>query len=155
MASQRILNNIVTAALLVLLAIACAHWYWIFAAPAGRAPVEPMRADTARPSDAIRRANLFGEPAGAPAATPVRSDLVLRGISASRSGGLAVIALDRGRTVTVRAGDEIASGIRLERVLNDHVIVIQNGVPQRVELPQRRAVDAPPVGGPPGSGARK
>jgi hypothetical protein len=59
---------------------------------------------------------------------------------------MAVIALDPRRTVTVRAGDEIAPGLVLERVLPTHVIIRRDGTSQRLELPQGKPVDAPPVG---------
>jgi general secretion pathway protein C len=137
----RLLNG----ALLVLAAIVCAHWFWIFAAPVVTAPIETPLAEAARPAAMIQRAHLFGATANAPQVAPVRTDLVLRGIYANRDGGMAVIALDRGRMVTVRAGEEIAPGIKLERVLRDHVLVNQGGITQRIELPQRKPLDAPPV----------
>lgn len=146
MRSERALSLLATAALLALLAVLCAHWFWIFAAPVNSVPVEPLRADTGRSIETLRNARLFGEAVAAPASSSqTRTDLVLRGISASRSGGMAVIALDRNRVVTVKAGEEIAPGIRLERVYGDHVIVVQNGTSQRIELPQRKPVDAAPV----------
>jgi type II secretory pathway component PulC len=144
---QRVLSRGLSAALLVLAAAVCAHWFWIFVAPPVSAPLEYSSTEVLRPLDSVRRANLFGASVTPSAAAPVRTDLVLRGISASRKGGMAVIATDRGRTVTVRAGDEIAPGITLERVERDHVIVVQNGVAQRLDLPQRKPVDAAPVAG--------
>lgn len=153
MRSERALSLVVTTALLALLAMLCAHWFWQFAAPVNSAPVEPLRADTGGSIEALRSARLFGEPAATPASSAqLRTDLVLRGISASRSGGMAVIALDRNRVVTVKAGEEIAPGIRLERVHGDHVVVVQNGTAQRIELPQRKPVDAAPVAA---AGARR
>lgn len=143
MISQHAASRAVAAALLVLLAVLCAHWFWIFAAPPVSGPPEPMSSDALRPLDSIRRAQLFG--ATPAAAAPVRTDLVLRGVSAARTGAMAVIALDKSRTVAVRAGDEVAPGIRLEHVAADHVIVVQNGVSQRIDLPQRKPLDAPPV----------
>ncbi len=143
------LIRLVNAALLALAAVVCAYWFWIFAAPAVIAPTETAFTEAVRPAEAIRRANLFGTPANAPQIVAVRTDLVLRGIVANRDGGMAVISLDRGRTVTARVGEEIAPGITLERVLRDHVLVNQGGVSQRIELPQRKPLDAPPVA-PPG-----
>lgn len=137
----RLLNSV----LLVLAAIMCAHWFWIFAAPVVTASIEAPLAEAARSAALIQRAHLFGATANAPQVAAVRTDLALRGIYASRDGGMAVIALDRGRMVTVRAGEEIAPGIKLERVLRDHVLVNQGGITQRIELPQRKPLDAPPV----------
>ena len=137
----RLLNG----ALLVLAAVVCAHWFWIFAAPVVTAPIENPVAEVGRPAALIQRAHLFGASANAQQVAPVRTDLVLRGIYASRDGGMAVIALGPGRMVTVRAGEEIAPGIKLERVLRDHVLVNQGGVTQRIELPQRQRLDASPV----------
>jgi general secretion pathway protein C len=146
MKTARAVERMIVTALLVLLAITCAHWFWIFVAPPASAPPQQLSAELLRPLDSIRRANLFGIAAQAVTTAPaVRTDLALRGVSASRTGGVAVIALDKTRTVTVRAGDEIAPGIRLERVAPDHVVVIQNGVSQRIELPQKKPVDTAPV----------
>jgi len=156
MRSERILSVGVSAALLIALAVLCAHWFWKFAAPPTRMPLEPMQSDAARPIEAIRGARLFGDAQVQAAAAPaVRTDLVLRGISASRSGGIAVIAVDRGRVVTAKAGEDIAPGIRLERVHRDHVIVTQNGMSQRIELPQRKPTDAAPVAATAGSQGTK
>jgi type II secretory pathway component PulC len=140
--SIRLLN----AVLIVLAAALCAYWFWRFAAPPVVAPIETPPAEAVRPAETIRRANLFGAAAGAN--TTARLDLGLRGIYATRNGGMAVIALDRGRTVTVRSGDEIAPGIKLERVQRDHVVVSQGGIEQRLEMTQRKPLDAPPVKGP-------
>jgi general secretion pathway protein C len=139
------LVRLLNAVLLVVAAGVCAYWFWIFAAPPVTAPLETPMAETARPADAIRRANLFGASTSSPVAAAARTDLILRGIYASRGGGMAVIALDRGQTVTVRAGEEIAPGIKLERVLRDHVIINQSGASQRLEFPQRKPLDAAPV----------
>ena len=142
------------AALLILAAVVCAHWFWMFAAPSVSAPPPSPVADTLRPAETLRRANLFGAASNSPQTPAARADLVLRGIYANRDGGMAVIALDRARTVTVRSGEELAPGITLERVLRDHVIVNQGGVSQRLELPQAKPLDAPPTA-PPAHAAKK
>lgn len=139
------LVRLLNAALLILAAAVGAHWFWIFAAPAVTAPMETPIAAAAHPAAVIQRAHLFGATANAPQAAPVRTDLVLRGIYANPDGGMAVIALDRGRMVTVRTGEEIAPGIKLERVLRDHVFVNQGGISQRIDLPQGQPLDVSPV----------
>lgn len=58
---------------------------------------------------------------------------------------MAVIAIDKGKTVAVTTGDEVLPGVKLDKVFPDHVIVSRGGVPQRLDLPQRKPTDAPPT----------
>lgn len=147
MTLPRWIPTICSAALLALLAWMGAHWFWTFAAPDSDAGSAGRETGSVRPLEAIQRSGLFGVSAASPASgsTASSADLVLRGISATRKGGMAVIAIDKGRTVAVSAGDEIVPGVRLERVLPDHVVVSRGGVAQRLDLPRRQATDAPPV----------
>ena len=145
-----------TAMLIALAATLTAHWFWIFAAPSFAEPPSSSIAESLRPVDAIRRANLFGAniQVSPPMAAGAPTDLVLRGILADRNGGMAIIAVDRHQTVAVRAGEDVAPGIRLQRVRPDHVVVEQHGVRRHLEIAPRKPLDAPPVATP-GHGPKK
>lgn len=131
--------------LLALLAWTCAHWFWVFAAPEPAVLAAQVEPGPRSPLESIARANLYGASAPQPVVLAVQSDLMLRGISSTRKGGMAVIAIDKGKTVAVGNGDEIVPGVRLEKVLPDHVVISRGGVPQRLDLPQRKPTDTPPV----------
>jgi len=132
--------------LLTVLAWTCAHWFWVFAAPEPAVLASQVEPGPRNPLDSIARADLFGAaPARQPVAHAAQSDLMLRGISSTRKGGMAVIAIDKGKTVAVGSGDEIVPGVRLEKVQPDHVVISRGGVPQRLDLPQRKPTDAQPV----------
>lgn len=144
---QRWLPMTFTLALLALIGWIAARWFWILMAPSPAPLAAPLAAEARNPVDAVINARPFGAVA-VTSSTPSPQqvgDLILRGISSTRRGGIAIIAVDKGRTVAVNAGDEIAPGIRLERVLPDHVIVNRAGVPQRLELPQRKSTHVAPV----------
>ena len=136
-----------TGALLALAAVLIAQWFWVFVAPKVTEPPESSHADPVRPLDAIRRANLFGagERASPPISAGAPTDLVLRGILADRNGGMAVIAIERNQTVAIRAGEDVAPGVRLQSVQPDHVVVEQHGVSRRIEIAQRKPLDTPPM----------
>lgn len=143
-------------AAIAILAAVCAQWFWVFFAPQEPALPHRPEASLERPLDAIARARPFGTgPAAQPAAPAPTTDLLLRGISSTRKGGMAVIAIDKGRTVAVSAGDEILPGVRLEKVQPDHVLVSRNGVQQRLELPRRKPVDAAPVAATPAAAGKR
>lgn len=127
-------------------AVVGAHWFWKFAAPSPSV-IGSAVAPAARPLESIVAAGIFGTAptVHATAATLGASELHLRGISSTRRGGMAVIAVDKGRTVTAAVGEEIVPGVKLDKVHPDHVIVTRAGIPQRLELPQRRSTDQPPI----------
>ena len=134
--------RLLNAALLLASALVCAHWFWIFAAPPIVAPRQQSAPQPVGVVDAIRRAGLFGSAAHTAIAGRERRELVLRGIYASREGGMAVIAVDSTQPPAIRIGEEVAPGIVLERVLADHVVVNESGVARRLDLPERKSFGA-------------
>jgi type II secretory pathway component PulC len=59
--------------------------------------------------------------------------------------GRVIIARQGSRPVTVAAGESIADGLTLHEVHPDHVIVLRNGVPERVDLERRVSRAATPA----------
>ena len=134
--------------LVAALAISLAHWTWVAVSPVVvAAPSSSAGTDAARPEQ-IASQNLFGA-ASAGAATSARSasaGITLLGVfSGRRAGeGRAILVRQGGRPATVAAGESIAEGIMLREVHPDYVIILRDGVPERVDL-ERRALRAAPT----------
>ena len=122
-------------AALVLLGLVLAYWSWIWLGPRP----EPRVETTAEPTGRMASANeLFGRvERGADA--PTGSAIKLLGVVAAAGGkpGYAVVRLDAKQVVAVRAGEEVAPGIRLEKVFPDHVILQRNAVRETLAWPER------------------
>lgn len=125
--------------LLLTLAALLAHWTWRFAAP-----VPPMQTGGARADiklDAqlasLRAAHLFGAAQGrtdaAERATSL--NLKLRGVFAALGGqpAMAVLGVD-GQDQAVATGDEVVPGVVLDAVAPDHVVLLNHGVRERLDL---------------------
>lgn len=145
------LGNVV---LSLLLGLVCAYWFWKFTAPPAVEAQPVDTTDAAYALDMIRRAAWFGS-AGAVAPIPQPAlELALRGVFAAREGAMAVIAVAGEPAVAVRAGDEVAPGVRLLEVRADHVLVLRHGVAHRLDLPEHKRLGAPPVTVIPRAGGR-
>ena len=122
-------------AALVLLGLVLAYWSWTWLGPRP----EPRVETTAEPTGRMASANeLFGRvERGADA--PTGSAIKLLGVVAAAGGkpGYAVVRLDAKQVVAVRAGEEVAPGIRLEKVFPDHVILQRNAVRETLAWPER------------------
>ena len=59
------------------------------------------------------------------------------------TAGRAILAVEGGRPAFVAAGEPVAEGILLQEVHPDHVVVLRQGVPERIELERRKAQAAP------------
>lgn len=126
--------------LLLALAAMLAHWTWRFAAPvppqsaaAARAGIDPG-ADLA----SLRAARLFGAAAGqagAPAEPATSLNFKLRGVFAATGGqpAMAIVNVD-GQDQAAATGHEIAPGVVLDAVAPDHVILLNRGVRERLDL---------------------
>jgi hypothetical protein len=68
--------------------------------------------------------------------------------------GRAILGVQGSRPATVSAGEPVADGIELREVHPDHVIVLRQGMPERIEL-QRGASRASPPPAPSQAPARK
>jgi general secretion pathway protein C len=145
-------------ALVAALGVGLAQVTWLALAPrpAG-APSALAQGSQPQPgAHAARR--VFGVPSGDPSAKRANpaSGLVLLGVVSSPEpgAGRAILGMQGSRPATVAAGEPIADGIELREVHPDHVIVLRQGMPERIEL-QRGASRASPPPAPSQVPARK
>lgn len=91
-------------------------------------------------------AGLFGtaERAGSSAA-PTGLAIELLGVVAGTGGrpGYAVVRLDAREILAVRAGDELAPGIRIEQVFPDHVTLKRGGTLETLAWPEKQITAKP------------
>ena len=139
-------------AALALLALTLAHWGWTWFGPAPASIARPVPdTDLAR---RVAEAHLFGS-AGA-ARTPAQADsalgdMSLLGVFAERDGrGYALIRLGTRRAALVRAGEEVAPGVRIESVRPEGVSLVEGGARRDLALhpagvQPRVVAAAPPV----------
>lgn len=128
--------------LLLLLALAAllAHWTWRFAAPVPPLPAAGARAEVSLTAQlaSLRAAGLFGADPGAAAAPAERAttlNLKLRGVFAALGGlpAMAIVGVE-GQDQAVSTRQEIAPGVVLDAVEPDHVVLLNRGVRERLEL---------------------
>lgn len=128
--------------LLLLLALAAllAHWTWRFAAPVPSLPASGARADVKFDAalDALHNAHLFGVGEARPEASAgqvTSLNLKLHGVFAAPNGlsAMAILTVD-GQDQAIATGHEIVPGVMLDAVAPDHVILINRGVRERLDL---------------------
>ncbi|MDQ1315165.1 MAG: ral secretion pathway protein [Pseudomonadota bacterium] len=128
--------------LLLALAALLAHWTWRFAAPAPPQAAAAVRAgiDPGAELASLRAARLFGAAQGQTGVTaePVTSlNFKLRGVFAASGGqsamAMAIVNVD-GQDQAAATGHEIAPGVVLDAVAPDHVILLNRGVRERLDL---------------------
>jgi general secretion pathway protein C len=125
--------------LLLTLAALLAHWTWRFAAPVPPLPGADARADVKLGAalEALRSAKLFGaaEGGGATAERATTLNLKLHGVFAALGGlpALAILAVD-GKDQAIATGKEIQPGVVLDAVAPDHVILLNRGARERLDL---------------------
>ena len=138
----------VTLASLTLLGVVLAYWTWTWLGPRVEPRTEPMVELDNRSAGTD---NLFGMlRAGHAAAASTGMAIKLIGVvsATGRKPGYAVMQLDAKTILAVRAGEEIAPGIRLDKVFPDHVILERTGASESLALAERKN----PVPLVPGSG---
>jgi type II secretory pathway component PulC len=128
-------------ALVAALAISLAYWTWVAVSPPTMAaPMSSTGSASDRPEQLANR-DLFGVAAAGAAAAPrsAGAGLTLLGVfSGKRPGeGRAILGRQGSRPAIVSAGESMADGIALREVHPDHVIILRNGVPERVDLERR------------------
>ena len=136
-------------ALVAALGIGFAHVTWLVMAPR-MAGAPSMVAQGAQPQPvALAAGQLFGAAGGAATAKRVvpATGLVLLGVvSGPEPGaGRAILGMQGSRPALVAAGEPIADGIELQEVYADHVIVLRQGMPERIELERGRPRASPPA----------
>jgi len=127
--------------LLLLLGLAAllAHWTWRFAAPVPPLPASSADAgitlDTQLTS--LHAAHLFGAASGrtdAPAGQATALELKLRGVFAARDGKAMAIVGGDGPDRAVAPGEEIVPGVVLDAIAPDHLVLLNRGVRERLDL---------------------
>ncbi|HKW80281.1 MAG TPA: hypothetical protein VJQ49_04670 [Casimicrobiaceae bacterium] len=132
----RVVAAVGLVAALALLALVLAHWGWTWFGPAPAVIAVPVsETDLAARAASTR---LFGSstptPDNAPAGADL-GDLRLLGVFAESGGnGYALFRAGSRGAILAEPGDEIAPGIRLERVRPDGVNIIDGGVPRDLSL---------------------
>ncbi len=123
-------------AALGVLGLVLAYWSWAWLAPAAL----PAAVEVSAPPGRLAAAGqLFGHDAdGAGASAPTGLAVKLLGIIAGQpqGSGYALLQLDAKQTHVVRAGDELAPGVRVERVLPQQVILQRNGTRETLAWPR-------------------
>lgn len=128
--------------LLLLLALAAllAHWTWRLGAPVPPQPAAGARADIvpAAALASLRAAQLFGRAQsgpGGPVEQVTSLNLTLRGVFAALGGlpAMAILVVD-GQDQAVSTGAEFVPGVVLEAVAPDHVILLNRGIRERLDL---------------------
>ena len=127
-----------------MLALVLAYWTWILFAPVPAPRVEIRAA----PAGHLATAGaLFGRmQQNSVIVAPTAAAIALIGVVAATGDGpgYAVVRLDT-KLLTVRAGEDIAPGFRLEHVFPDHVTLERNGVRETLAWPVRGKPAAPIV----------
>jgi general secretion pathway protein C len=125
--------------LLLVLAALLAHWTWRFAAPVPPLPASGAHADIKLGTlmASLQAAHLFGVAQGrADAVEQATSlDLKLRGVFAALGWqpAMAILGVD-GQDQAVSTGYEVVPGVVLDAVAPDHVILLNHGVRERLDL---------------------
>lgn len=133
---------VATVAALGILGSIAAYWTWAWFAPRPEVRA-PVAADSAAGMSA---AGLFGIAAvNSGAAAPTGLAIELLGVVAAVGGraGYAVVRLDAKEILAVRAGDELAPGIRIEKVFPDHVTLERDGRLETLAWPEKQTTAKP------------
>lgn len=134
---------------LALLGFVLAYWTWAWCAPS---PL-PQATEVSAPAGRLTAAgNLFGEaPGGTHVGAPTGLAIKLLGVMAGAptGSGYALLQLDAKETRVVRAGEDLAPGIRVESVLPEQVVLQRNGARETLAWPRPASTPAgtrnPPV----------
>lgn len=135
---QKVAAALLMLAALMLLALVLGYWTWNWLAPRVEASAPPATEAETRVSSAY---DLFGQVQRGTAVTASSEAARLLGVVAATGGrqGYAVMQLDSREIRAVREGDEVVSGLRLEEVHADHVVLSRNGARESLLWPRKDA----------------
>lgn len=131
-----------------LLGLVLAYWTWTWCAPS---PLPRSLEVPEAPARLAAAGGLFGAVAGgAPADAPTGLAVSLLGLVAGQpaGSGYALLRLGAGETRVVRAGGELAPGIRVETVLPQRVILQRHGSRETLAWPDPAQAPATVSGAP-------
>jgi Type II secretion system protein C len=134
-------------ALVAALAVSLAQWTWVVLSPHAAAATTVAEQPDAQPRASLAARQLFGVALeGAQPAASTGGGLALLGVFSGRrpGAGRAIFSRQGSRPVSVAAGESIADGLVLREVHPDHVIILRDGAPERIDLERRTARAAPP-----------
>jgi hypothetical protein len=130
------------------LGVGLAHVTWLTIAPRTAGAPSAVAQSEQPPPGALAARHMFGAPRSDSTAKRVdtATGLVLIGVfsNAEPGAGRAILGLQGSRPVLVAAGEAIADGVQLHEVHADHVIVLRQGTPERIELERRASRASPP-----------
>lgn len=134
--------------LVAALGVGLANVTWLTLAPRTAGAPGALAQSAQPPPGTAAGRNIFGVSRSDPAAKPAgtATGLVLLGVFSSSEprAGRAILGMQGSRPVLVAAGEAIAEGVELHEVHADHVIVLRQGMPERIELERGRSRASPP-----------
>lgn len=111
-----------------LFAVGVGVWAVVLLAPVPDTPPPALQAQSSARADTAALESWFG---GSGLNVPV----VVVGVLARADGsGAAVLSVSGAAQMAYRSGDTLAPGVVLHHIAHDHVIVLQDGNPQRVPV---------------------
>lgn len=128
-----------------------AGWYWRMAGPEVTDAFPAPLSDPGRAGEEIASRHLFGlaQKSSSEPSSPARLSIHVIGVmTASRNGpGFAVIQDQGGSTLPILEGEEIAPGLKLERVMPQGIEISQNGRKETLALESGQKLPAVPIQG--------
>lgn len=130
--AQTVVGSVATTAALTVLGMVLAYWTWVFLPPNSESRSKNVMTATDVGNGVEAASRLFGNvPQGSNGSGAGASGVTFKllGVVAApgTQSGYAVMQLDAKRTVAVREGGEIESGVRLLEVHAGHVVLERNG----------------------------
>ena len=134
--------------LVAALGVGLAHVTWLAWAPRTAAAPSAL-GESAPQAGAVAARQLFGAAGSASSAKPVvtATGLVLLGVFSmpEPGAGRAILRAQGSRPALVAVGEAIADGVQLHEVHADHVVVLRQGVAERIDLERRSRSSPPPA----------
>lgn len=141
-------SDLLELALVAALGVGLAHATWLAIAPRTASAPNAFVQSTQPQAGGLAGRHVFGAPSGEPGTRRVNtaSGLVLLGVvsSAEPGAGRAILGMQGSRPALVATGESIADGVELHEVHADHVIVLRQGIPERVDLVRGASRASPP-----------
>ena len=140
-------SDLLELALVAAFGVVLAFWTWPVIAPRPVAAPGLLDGVAVARSTAQIGQDLFGVSRGElRAVEPSRTSLALLGVlSGPDANGRAILSGPGGRPVIAAAGEDVFDGVVLQEVHPDHVIVLRQGAPERIELRQPGPHAPPPA----------